>query len=161
MHDVLSNMNIRPVIVSEAAIISELAMRSKAHWGYTPEFIEACRAELSHTAEQFDGEMIFYAAELNGAILGFYALIPLENKSFELDALFVEPRYIDAGVGRVLMQHAIEQVHIRGGLTILIVSDPYAESFYQKAGAYRIGERPSGSIAGRFLPLMQIEVKPN
>ncbi len=103
--------------------------------------------------------MTFYAAELDGMILGFYALEPLGNKNFELDALFVEPRSIGVGVGRTLMQHAVEQVRALGGVTIQIVSDPYAESFYRKAGARRIGERPSGSIPGRVLPLMQIDVK--
>ncbi len=49
MRKVLRKIIIRPVDASEAAIISELAMRSKAHWGYSPEFVEACRAELSHT----------------------------------------------------------------------------------------------------------------
>ncbi len=159
MREVLKKMIIRPVVASEAAIISELAMRSKGHWGYSPEFVEACRAELSHTPAQFDAGMIFYAAELDGMMLGFYALVPLENRSYELDALFVDPLYIGGGVGRALMQHAIEQVRTLGGVTIFIVSDPYAESFYRKAGARRIGERPSGGIAGRFLPLMQIDVK--
>jgi hypothetical protein len=34
-------------------------------------------------------------------------------------------------------------------------ADPYAESFYAKYGAERIGEAPSGSIPGRFLPRMR------
>ena len=33
-------------MVDEADRLSDLAFRSKAHWGYSPEFMEACREEL-------------------------------------------------------------------------------------------------------------------
>ena len=37
----------------------------------------------------------------------------------------------------------------------LLGSDPHAEAFYLAAGAVRIGSRPSDSIAGRELPLLE------
>ena len=38
---------IRRALPSEAASQSALARRSKAVWGYSPEFMEACRDELT------------------------------------------------------------------------------------------------------------------
>ena len=38
---------IRQARVDEARLLSDLALRSKAHWGYPPEFIECCRAKTS------------------------------------------------------------------------------------------------------------------
>jgi hypothetical protein len=37
---------------SEAKLISELAIKSKVHWGYTKEFIDSCVDELSRSKEQ-------------------------------------------------------------------------------------------------------------
>jgi hypothetical protein len=36
-----------------------------------------------------------------------------------------------------------------------IHSDPEAQGFYERMGARLIGKTPSGSIAGRLLPLLQ------
>jgi hypothetical protein len=43
---------IRPARVDEAHLLSDLALRSKAYWGYSPELIEQCREELSYSEEQ-------------------------------------------------------------------------------------------------------------
>ncbi|MEU4236164.1 hypothetical protein [Actinoplanes sp. NPDC026619] len=40
-------MTIRPARPGEAAALSELARRSKAHWGYDEGFLDACRADLT------------------------------------------------------------------------------------------------------------------
>lgn len=45
-------MLIRLARVTEAEILSDLALRSKAHWGYDAEFIEACRDELTVDASE-------------------------------------------------------------------------------------------------------------
>jgi len=41
------NLTIREVDKSEADSLSDLAMRSKAHWGYSKDFMAACQKELS------------------------------------------------------------------------------------------------------------------
>jgi len=38
---------IRDAVPDEAVLLSDLAMRSKAYWGYSIEFMEACRQELT------------------------------------------------------------------------------------------------------------------
>ena len=47
-----ANLTIRAARVGEAGFLSELALRSKAHWGYDAAFIEACRDELSVDADR-------------------------------------------------------------------------------------------------------------
>ena len=42
--------------------------------------------------------------------------------------------------------------------TLHIHSDPFAEGFYLRNGAIRIGETPSGSIPGRLLPLLRLDL---
>ena len=45
-----------------------------------------------------------------------------------------------------------------GFVTLRIGADPGAEGFYTAMGAQRIGTTPSGSIPGRMMPLLQIQV---
>lgn len=71
---------------SEAGLLSELALQSKAHWGYSAEFIAACRAELSYSEEQLRSKhMHFVVLESTGIVIAFYALARQSEKTMESD----------------------------------------------------------------------------
>lgn len=134
-------------------------MASKASWGYSKEFMDACRDELVVTMEKISDPRFHHAVATSaGEIVGFCALENLDGEPHELDALFVEPGHMGEGVGRRLVDYAVDFVRRAGGQKMLIQGDPNAESFYLAIGADRIGERPSGSIAGRMLPLFELRV---
>ncbi|MFF2653434.1 GNAT family N-acetyltransferase [Streptomyces sp. NPDC058045] len=147
---------IRPARVTEAGPLSELALRSKAHWGYDADFLAACRDELTVRAEEF-GDGRTAVAERDGHILGFTTLGG-EPPAGELRMMFVEPGAIGRGIGRLLFQHTLAAARDQGFARLTIDSDPNAEPFYRAMGAVRIGEVPSGSIAGRVLPLMSVTI---
>lgn len=151
---------IRPAHASEATALSELALRSKAHWGYSSEFLEAVRAELSYDEKQLRSErMRFFVLESAGRPVGFYALEHRSGPEVELDSLFVEPEHIGKGFGRSLIEHAKSVAATMGAAKLIIQGDPYAERFYLAAGAIRTGTRESGSIPGRFLPTFAIHLR--
>ena len=140
-------------------MLSELAMRSKAHWGYSPAFMDACRAELTYSAAEIgDARRRFAVAERSGTPVGFYALGKASMGSVELEALFVEPGHIRTGVGRALLRHAGAAAVSQGARVLVIQGDPHAAAFYEAAGAVRIGERESTSIPGRLLPLYSLSL---
>lgn len=72
--------------------------------------------------------------------------------------MFVEPDAIGRGVGRTLFEHTVAQARRLGFTALTIDADPNAEPFYVAMGALRIGATPSGSIPGRELPLLRIEL---
>ena len=149
----------RPARVVEAQLLSELALRSKGHWGYSPEFLEACRAELSYGEEQLLSErMRFFVLDSARRIVGFYALARESATEFELEALFVEPACIGRGFGRLLIEHAKSVASSMGGTKLVIQGDPNAERFYVAAGGVLTGTRESGSIPGRFLPTFCVDL---
>lgn len=160
---------IRPARPEDAELLSLLAFRSKAYWGYSAGFMAACRDELSYTpASIADPAFAFWLAEgaseraardveARPELLGFYAIERLDETAFELEALFVAPAHIGTGLGRRLMTHATDEVRRRGGKSLLIQSDPNAEAFYRAAGARRIDQKESASIPGRLLPVLVIE----
>lgn len=146
---------IRKATVEEAPLLSDLAFRSKAYWGYDDDFMEACRAELTLSPEKVL-EHPTYVLEVGGKILGFYNLEHISGEEVELGYLFVEPRAIGNGYGGKLVQHARETARRLGYKFLTIQGDPNAGSFYENCGAKLVGNRPSASIAGRELPLFRL-----
>lgn len=151
------NVDVRPARVDEAQLLSALALRSKAHWGYTSEFIEACRTELTISADNIrSAAMRYFVLERGNRVVGFYALSVLTPTEIELDALFVEPADIGAGFGRALIEHAQRTASALGARRLVIQSDPNAARFYQAAGGRQTGESESASVPGRYLPTFEI-----
>ncbi|MET8702360.1 GNAT family N-acetyltransferase [Kitasatospora sp. NPDC058032] len=149
-------MLIRPARPSEAAALSALALRSKAHWGYDAEFIEACRAELTLDPQRIGPDRTA-VAEDDGRVLGFVTLTGAPPKG-ELGMIFVEPDAIGRGIGRRLMDHLRAEATALGFDRITVEADPHAEPFYLAMGAVRTGTAPSGSIPGRELPLLTLHL---
>tara|TARA_R110000737_G_scaffold60786_11_gene87675 strand:+ start:612 stop:1094 length:483 start_codon:yes stop_codon:yes gene_type:complete len=158
----LTDIKIAPLTSQHSADISALAMRAKAHWGYSAAFMQLCRAELSYSPEQINHEDFHFVGAWSPGTsdiqspIGFYALERLSAKQFELLALFVCPTKIGLGVGSMLLHHALKFAKAKRFTSVVIYSDPHAAEFYAKNGATRIGSQPSGSIPGRELPVYEI-----
>jgi GNAT superfamily N-acetyltransferase len=144
---------IRPATASEAELLTELALRSKGHWGYDAEFLRDCRVDLTVTP-QFIRSSPVYLLEEEGRVAGFYSLSG-EGVEVELMHLFVEPWAIGRGFGRLLFGHAVEEARSLGFERMMIGSDPFALQFYEAMGARRVGEVASIVRPGRMLPLLQ------
>lgn len=154
-----SELTIRPARPADAPLLSALAMRSKAYWGYSQEFMHAVQAELTYTCQQIESlHLRVFVLERNGQVIGFHALKQLPLPDIELDALFVAPEFIGKGFGRQLLEHAKQVATELGAGRMIIHGDPNAESFYLAAGGVLTGRRESLSIPGRFLPTFAIEL---
>ncbi|WP_433258897.1 GNAT family N-acetyltransferase [Streptosporangium sp. CA-135522] len=149
-------MMIRAARADEAELLSELAIRSKAYWGYDEAFMAACRDELIIPASEVE-KLRTTVAEHDGRILGF-ATLEGNPPEGALGMLFVEPDAIGQGVGRCLFEHATAAAASLGFARLTIDADPNAETFYLAMGATHIGATPSDSIPGRMLPLLAITI---
>ena len=139
---------------TEAGLLSALAFRSKAAWGYDRAFMEGCRAELTITIDQIRARPVYVWTE-TGRVLGFYALQP-ESDLVEIDHLYVTPEALRRGIGRALWQHLRQEALRLGAVRVGVSADPNAEGFYRRLGFSRMGTRPSGSIPGRQLPSLEL-----
>ncbi|MEM8852728.1 MAG: GNAT family N-acetyltransferase [Pseudomonadota bacterium] len=149
-----ATITLRPPQAPELDAINHLIMRSKAFWGYDAAFMAACRTELSLTPTDIAGDHAMLAVE-DHTPLGI-ATISVDGAAGELEKLFVAPEAMGRGVGRHLMDWARTTAVEKGATALYIDADPGAEPFYQRMGAMRIGEAPSGSIAGRMLPRLRL-----
>lgn len=144
---------IRPAAASEAALISSLAIRSKAHWGYGEDRMRVFRDELTLTPDEVvAGDA--HVAEVEGVVRGFYTLTRIAAETVELEHLFVDPDVLRGGLGRTLLEHAVDRARGRGFSRMTVQSDPNAEGFYAAAGFRKLRDLPT-SIPGRTLPEME------
>ncbi|MCQ4080746.1 GNAT family N-acetyltransferase [Streptomyces sp. RB6PN25] len=148
-------MLIRAAQSTEAEILSELALRSRAYWDYDEAFMAACRDELTVPASKVESLRTAVAEQDGGRILSFSTLEGSPPEGV-LGMLFVEPDTIGRGISRRLFEHVIATAHSLGFTRLSIDADPNAEPFYLAMGAARIGTTPSGSIPARTLPLLTV-----
>jgi GNAT superfamily N-acetyltransferase len=141
---------VRRATPDDAARLTDLALRSKAVWGYDAAFMDTCRAELTITAESIRREPTFLLED-RGRLVGFYQL-RLSARGAEVAQFFIAPEALRSGLGRRLWRHLERTARNAGALRLEVDSDPNAEGFYLAMRMMRRGEAPSGSIPGRMLP---------
>ena len=148
-------MTIRPAREEDAEVVTTLAIRSKAVWGYDEQMMAVFRDELSVdgvTLVEMDG----HVAERDGEIVGFYTLLPRSPEVTELEHLFVTPEALREGVGSALLAHAVQRMRDRKVLTMRIISDPNSVGFYERQGALQVGMHDSADIPGRSIPILEL-----
>ena len=140
----------------EAGALTDLAHESKRHWGYPENWISHWKDALTITPEYIAANQVF-VAEDDESIIGFYALVVSGDRA-ELDHMWVSPDHLGTGVGKALFVHAMRAAKGQSLSEVEILSDPNAEGFYQKMGAYRTGESVS-EVDGqpRVLPRLTID----
>lgn len=144
---------IREATVDDLPELRDLAYRSKAHWGYDQEFMDAVAPSLAPTSEELpEGVFVLVRDE---RIEGFCAFKTKSGSVF-LESLFVAPERIRHGIGEHLWDHAVDFARRAGHPSFLIESDPNAEGFYLRMGARSAGEIVSPA-SGRTLPLLRYE----
>jgi GNAT superfamily N-acetyltransferase len=149
---------IRRARPAEASVLSALALRSKAHWGYDADFLAACRDDLTLSPDDIATSPV-YVCDGSDAPLGYYRLVLQDNGVAELDALFVEPAAMGQGIGRRLWRHAVATATKLDCSELVWQSDPQAEGFYLALGAQRAGESESTVTPGRMLPFMRFRLR--
>ncbi len=150
---------IRALRIEELDFVSNLALRSKGYWGYSQDFLDACKDELSISTDEFHNPKFhFRVIEQESKIIGYYAICFVTLNSYELDALFVEPLFIGKGIGKKLLDHAKALVLQLGGAKIVLQAEPNAERFYINEGANIVGKKKSLSFKGRYLSLLEIDL---
>lgn len=148
-------MLIRKARPQEGQMLTQLAFRSKAYWGYDTKLLEVWRDELT-VSEEMIRDFISYVAQSGDRVVGFWCREPKEEHSAGF--LFIEPDWIGKGVGRLLWEAVMADAKQRGLRYLTWEADPNAEPFYLRMGAYRIGLKASDVVEGRKLPVMRFHL---
>jgi GNAT superfamily N-acetyltransferase len=150
---VASDITVRVARAGEAQTLTALCVRSKAHWGYDDAFMRLSEASLTVSdADIASGRVL--VAERRGLVFGVARVEP----DGELGLMFVDPRTMNRGVGRVLFDAAIVLARRLGARRMAILADPNAAPFYERMGARFVSQAPSDAIPGRTLPLYEYDL---
>jgi predicted N-acetyltransferase YhbS len=150
-------IRIRRATAEDPATLTAIAHAAKRHWGYPERWIESWSDQLTVSNAYLDQHEV-HVSIVEERPVGFYAL-ERSGERTELGHLWVIPEMMGRGVGRTLFRHAVRRTTAAGVGAIEILSDPNAESFYEKMGARTVG-RVDASMDGieRYLPRMQIDL---
>ena len=151
-------LTIRAPTFNELSGLSDLCFRSKAVWGYDEKFMEAFRGELSFEPRDLDLTPIA-VAEHDGKLIGVAQLKVVDDEA-DLLKLFVDPNALRSGTGKALLAWATDVARKLGATRLTIEADPDAAPFYRRMGAYDVGQAPSGSVPGRMLPKLAMNLCP-
>jgi GNAT superfamily N-acetyltransferase len=148
-------MQIRPARPADTATLTAIAHAAKRVWSYPEAVLAAWSPLLTITPTDLVVLDVFVAT--NGqALLGFGA-IDAALPEPALEHLWVVPAAMRRGVGSALFAHAAAVARARGGCALCIEADPFAEPFYLRLGAVRVGALPAPILGApqRVLPLLR------
>ncbi|MDF1749119.1 MAG: GNAT family N-acetyltransferase [Alphaproteobacteria bacterium] len=150
-----NSFTLRRARPDEASEITALMLRSKAHWGYSKEFMELCVDTLYMDPKIIESDAVIVAvSDEEGRLLGVQHVIanpPIAS----LDKLFVDAIAIGSGVGAALYADAVVRAKAAACTRMTVLSDPHAAPFYETRGAIKTGEVASDAIPGRMLPFLE------
>jgi len=154
----MPDTTLRPALPREAERISALAIRSKAHWGYSPEQMQVFSGELTLRPDELVPRNTHVLME-GDALLGFYTLVDDESDNGpELEHLFLDPSVLKQGLGTRLLRHAQGLARARRFSRIRVQSDPNAAGFYRALNYRHLRDVPS-SIPGRSIPIFELALE--
>ncbi|KZM48540.1 GNAT family N-acetyltransferase [Labrenzia sp. OB1] len=137
--------------------LTDLCMRSKGSNGYDEAFMAQCAEELRVRDSWIADDHFWLAETVGGKPVGCIRLsIAGDGETGEVGTCFVDPDWKGKQVGRLLFGPLFDEARGRGLKRIGLDSDPFAEAFYVRMGFTTIGRSPSGSIADRTLPRMEL-----
>ena len=151
-------MRIEKAINIHAKELTELTIRSKFYWNYEEKQIERWKEELTITAKYIEENQVYKLID-NEVLVGFYAYNPENNTDIKLNFLFVEPKFIGKGYGKILMMDFLKRLEKTKFKRVILDADPNAENFYSRLGFRVIGKLKS-SIKDRYLPIMSRKILP-
>lgn len=152
-------MKIKKSLPKDSKRLTELTIRSKSFWDYSPNQIEKWKDDLTVSEDYITEKEVYQLTDAGEDVIGYYSYFKMDENSIKLENLFVEPKYIGCGYGKMLMNNFLERIRATNAQKVILDSDPNAENFYKKIGFELIGKLAT-SIEGRFLPIMELKIKP-
>jgi ribosomal protein S18 acetylase RimI-like enzyme len=145
---------------AELAALSEIAAAAKAHWGYPRDWLERWQAELTLTPGDLARWRVRVATGPAGAPVGFAATAAAHPR-WTVEHLWVHPKAMRVGIGRLLLRDALRMAHAAGVVGLEIDADPHAAGFYMRCGGRRVGEMaaPMPGAPDRTLPRIWLDVE--
>lgn len=134
-----SNTKIRNATEPEAGRLEALQRRYSDIWDQYREQLAAHPDAIELPPTYIRNGWVRVAAGGDDVAVGFSVVLPAHDHCDELDGLFVEPEHMHRGIGRALIDDAVERASARGSRRLEVTAGP-AQGFYERTGFDAIGE---------------------
>lgn len=149
-------MKIIKAEINDNEVLTQITKRSKAYWGFSEDTLLEWEHLLTISKDYIEKNKVFKLLK-DDEIIGYYSFFKEDEKILKLDNLFILPKYIGSGLGRILMEHFLENSNILDIEKITLDAEPNVEEFYKKFNFVTVGKLES-SIKNRFLPIMELKL---
>src|SRR5690606_14961603 len=139
--------------VADLQNLSDLAVRSKRHWGYSKEAMELWNVNLTITEEFLNSHTIIKAT-LEDDIVGFFALEEIQPTT-RIAQYWVDTPYMRKGYGSAMFKYLKEFLKQKGVGKATIVLDPNGFAFFENKGA-KVLEKIEHKVKNKFLLIVEI-----
>lgn len=154
----VENVAVRLARPDDATRLTSVALEAKASWGYPQAWLDRWTDELTITRRYIEQHAVWVAEE-DQHVLGFAAVERTEGH-LTLGHLWVRPGHHGRGVGRLLIETAVEHAAREGHGSLEVVSDPNAAPFYERLGGRLSGWVDAGfGEVDRRLPVFRIPIR--
>ncbi|GAB5467327.1 MAG: hypothetical protein Kilf2KO_03570 [Rhodospirillales bacterium] len=150
---------LRPATGADCESLTALSLAAKAVWGYSADFLQITRDDMTVTPERLAEEAVLLI-ERAGVPLALVAVASEESApdAAEITMAFVATDAQGQGFGALLLREAIALCRAAGTRRLIVVSDPNAEGFYRRMGFAPEGLHRSEYIPDRTLPRLAMEL---
>ena len=149
---------IRGARPDEAYALESLQRRASDIWPEYRAQLAAHPDAIAPPHRAIDENRVRVAVDAAGLLLGFSAVLPVENGRCELEDLFVEPDRMRRGVGSLLVRDVAKRAVAAGARYVDVIANPNALAFYARLGFEVTGESSTrfGSAPRMTLDLKQV-----
>lgn len=162
-------VSIREAVIDDAPAIAEVHIASW-RWAYrgqlpdeTLDALEVAERETRWREAIPDPSTIVLVAVVNGAIVGFVSTGPADDDdaspgTAELYAIYLEERAAGHGVGRALLERAVDGMRTAGfsqASLWVLDSNERGRRFYERAGWAWDGKRSSHQVQCSNMPVVR------
>lgn len=144
-------LTIRDARADERPSLDELHLRSSLIWEEDRGALLANPDALGVAPERIAEGRVRVAAAQDGRLLGFSVALAGEAGSWVLEDLFVAPEEMRRGVGRALVEDALERAVAEGAARMTVVAHRRNFPFYESVRFV-----PGEAVATRFGPAVQM-----
>ncbi|HUH35478.1 MAG TPA: GNAT family N-acetyltransferase [Moheibacter sp.] len=144
-----------PATPNDAEDLSNLAKRSKRHWGYSKEAMELWNQSLTIT-EDFLKNHTVIKATLEDEIVGFFALEKIQPTT-RIAQYWVDTPYMRKGYGSAMFKYAQNYLKDNEVQAVTLVLDPNGLNFFKKRGA-KILDKIQSKGKNFFLYIVEVPI---
>lgn len=142
--------------VEDAEELSNVAIRSKRHWGYSKEAMDLWNQNLTIT-EEFINTHTVIKATLEDEIVGFFALEEIKPVT-RLAHYWLDTPYMRRGYGTAMYNFMVDYLKKQNVQKATIVMDPNGYPFFEKKGA-KILEKIELKVKNKYLYIIEIPIQ--